>query len=181
MQLRPHSPSALLFFNRFYFSTICDLPNITLVSKRRRQFDQGERQKKISQTDNIFNISLSACTKYLFTDRKRSLGQGDVFTPVCHSVHGEGWLPNMHHWSHDWGVCIQGALHLGGGGQIPHILLECVLVYVTGSRLFSYQKNMWLRTMCCLQIIWWENRKSQRRSWSAAILREEDVVQAGCD
>ena len=26
----------------------------------------------------------------IFTDRKRSLGQGNVFTPVCHSVHGGG-------------------------------------------------------------------------------------------
>ena len=52
---------------------------------------------------------------------------------------------------------------------------------VTGSRLLSYQKNTWLRTMCCLQIIWQENRKSQWRSWSDAIPCGEDVVQAGCD
>ena len=26
----------------------------------------------------------------LFTTRKRSLGQGNIFTPVCHSVHGGG-------------------------------------------------------------------------------------------
>ena len=26
--------------------------------------------------------------KQFFTTRKRSLGQGNVFTPVCHSVHG---------------------------------------------------------------------------------------------
>ena len=55
------------------------------------------------------------------------LGQGDVFTGVCLSTSGvgEGWLPSMHHRSHDWeglpprwdlppegsaskGVCIQG-------------------------------------------------------------------------
>ena len=54
-------------------------------------------------------------------------------------------------------------------------------IIVTGSRLLLYQKNTWLRTMCYLQIIWWENRKSQWRSWSAAIPRGEDVVQAGCD
>ena len=52
---------------------------------------------------------------------------------------------------------------------------------VTGSRLLSYRKNTWLRTMCCLQIIWRENMKSQRRSWSAAIPCGEDMVQAGCD
>ena len=54
-------------------------------------------------------------------------------------------------------------------------------INVIGLRLLSYRKNMWLRTMCCLQIIWQENRKSQWRSWSAAILHGEDVVQAGCD
>ena len=31
----------------------------------------------------------------IFNARKRSLGQGNVFTPVCHSVHrGEGGLSN---------------------------------------------------------------------------------------
>ena len=50
-----------------------------------------------------------------------------------------------------------------------------------GLRLLSYWKNMWLRMMCCLQIIWRENRKSQQRLWSATILHGEDVVQAGCD
>ena len=48
---------------------------------------------------------------------------------------------------------------------------------VMGLRLLSYRKNTWLRMMCCLQIIWWENR----RLWSAAIPRGEDMVQAGCD
>ena len=54
-------------------------------------------------------------------------------------------------------------------------------IIVTGSRLLLYQKNTWLRTMYCLQIIWWKNRKSQWRSWSAAIPHGEDVVQAACD
>ena len=53
--------------------------------------------------------------------------------------------------------------------------------YVKGLRLLLYRKNTWLRTMCCLQIIWRENRKSQQRSWSAVIPRGEDMVQAGCD
>ena len=51
---------------------------------------------------------------YIFTAHKRSLGQGNVFTPVCHSVHGGGFL-----------ACITGhmtgGLHLGnlppGGGS----------------------------------------------------------------
>ena len=54
-------------------------------------------------------------------------------------------------------------------------------VHVMGSRLLLYRKNMWLRMMCCLQIIWQENRKFQQRSWSTTILHREDMVQAGCD
>ena len=72
----------------------------------------------------------------VFTTRKRSLGQGNVFTRVCHSVHdggGRGWLSSMHHRSHDqhpggWltsmhhrshdrgGICIRGeGVYLHGG------------------------------------------------------------------
>ena len=64
----------------------------------------------------------------IVTARKRSLGQGNVFTGLCHSFcpwgGGGGWLPSIHHRSHD-----QGGLHLGGlppwgiciqeGGLIP--------------------------------------------------------------
>ena len=40
----------------------------------------------------------------IFTAHERSLGQGNVFTPVYHSVHGGGgWLPSMYHRSHDQG------------------------------------------------------------------------------
>ena len=52
---------------------------------------------------------------------------------------------------------------------------------VTGSRLLSYQKNMWLRMIYCLEIIRQENRKLQWRSWSVTIPHREDRVQAGCD
>ena len=49
---------------------------------------------------------------------KRSLGQGNVFTPVCHSVHTGGWLPSMHQGSAmggegesaSEGVCIGGSV-----------------------------------------------------------------------
>ena len=52
----------------------------------------------------------------LVIGRKRSLGQGNVFTHVCHSVHGRGdWLPSMHHRSHDHlGVHLEGGLPTGG-------------------------------------------------------------------
>ena len=42
------------------------------------------------QNDNCSNNRLVV----IFTARKRSLGQGNVFTPVCHSVQGGGVLPN---------------------------------------------------------------------------------------
>ena len=38
----------------------------------------------------------SAVADHIFTARKRSLGQGNVFTPVCHSVHGEGGEGSAH-------------------------------------------------------------------------------------
>ena len=47
----------------------------------------------------------------IITASKRSLGQGNVFTPVCHYVQ-VGWLPGMHHRSHDRG----GSSTTGGGG-----------------------------------------------------------------
>ena len=86
----------------------------------------------------------------LITARKRSLGQGNVFTPVCHSVHGgggrRGLCPNMHHRSHDsgGGVCVQEQGSLSrrvsvkenpqdrdlpdGNERAVSILLECILV-----------------------------------------------------
>ena len=88
----------------------------------------------------INDVSLSQIKRNVITAHKRSLGQGNVFTPVCHSVHGgrRGWLPSMHHRSHDqhpggvlpteeWsvykgGFCLRGGLPTsrgGGVGQIP--------------------------------------------------------------
>ena len=42
----------------------------------------------------------------LITARKRSLGQGNIFTPVCHSVHrgGHAWLQGGHAWLQEGGV-----------------------------------------------------------------------------
>ena len=40
------------------------------------------------------NVALSQKASRIFIARKRSLGQGNIFTPVCHSVDGGGhaWL-----------------------------------------------------------------------------------------
>ena len=64
---------------------------------------------------------------YFITAHKRSLGQGSVFTPVCHSVRGGGGSASRGDWglppvggesaSREVGVCIQGEgdLHPRGG------------------------------------------------------------------
>ena len=42
--------------------------------------------------------SISVSILIIIAARKRSLGQGNVSTPVCHSVYrGRGWLLSMHH------------------------------------------------------------------------------------
>ena len=69
----------------------------------------------------------------IITARKRSLEQGNVFTPVCHSVHkGGGWLPSMHYRSHDQGVCIQGV------GQTPPPCMGYCRIRSTSGRYASY-------------------------------------------
>ena len=90
------------------------------------------------------------------TARKRSLGQSNVFTPVCHSGH--------------WAVCLgwgrgrpregglaPGGLHPGGLGRPPphrilqdtvnewavRILLECILVWIADINcVFTETKNV---------------------------------------
>ena len=86
----------------------------------------------------------------IFTARKRSLGQGYIFTPVCHSVHRGGgmcgcsrggcaWLlPGGMHgclWGHAWllwGVCM---VALGGmhgfiqGGMCGFIRGACMVLF----------------------------------------------------
>ena len=42
--------------------------------------------------ENCFIIHRLSSGKYIFTARKRSLGQGNIFAPVCHSVHRGEYL-----------------------------------------------------------------------------------------
>ena len=50
---------------------------------------------------NLSKFTVTFLGSYrIFTARKQSLGQGNIFTSVCHSVHG--------------GVCTRGACMLGG-------------------------------------------------------------------
>ena len=80
----------------------------------------------------------------IFTACKRSLGQGNVFTPMYHSIYRGGLHPG-------WGLHLGwGALHPGGGWVDPpigyygdavneraaRIILECILVK---QEFFHYQ------------------------------------------
>ena len=83
---------------------------------------------------------------YIFvTARKRSLGQGNIFTPVCHSVHG-GLLRGG-----AWSRGVPGPMGVPGPRGMPapggvpggdpqtataaavRILLECILVFIVNS------------------------------------------------
>ena len=96
----------------------------------------------------IFTFFLQCYTCFI-TARKRSLGQGNVFTPLCHSVHRGDLCPSIHHRSHDQGgLCPGGSLPRGSlsrrgqslsrgvsSRETPpsnewavRILLECILV-----------------------------------------------------
>ena len=88
---------------------------------------------------NILYGDIEGQRQVIFTAHKRSLGQGNVFTPAYHSVHGGGGLPpggsasgGLPRW-----VCLQGGSASGGGAdplelgnRVVRILLECFLVNV---------------------------------------------------
>ena len=61
---------------------------------------------------NVCNCRIINSDKLLPPATK--LWQGNVFTPVCHSVHGGCLCPSMHHRSHDRGVSVKGGLCPGG-------------------------------------------------------------------
>ena len=74
----------------------------------------------------------------LYTARKRSLGQDNIFTPVCHSVPG-GSGPGGGVWSR----------RVWSGGSAAGILLECILVVhlFEHSRSFRAQRTglVWIK------------------------------------
>ena len=100
----------------------------------------------------------------IFTARKRSLGQRNVFTPVCDSVHGGGGFLSQHASQVTWpggevslsrGVSVHGDLCPGSLSGRPLysnvravcILLECILVSYFET---SYQQKR--KKMLLLQI-----------------------------
>ena len=82
------------------------------------------------------------CTETIFTTRKRSLGQGNVFIPVCDSVHRRGVCLIACWDTPSWADTPLGKHSLGRhtpwtdtsplldtvNKQAVHILLECTLV-----------------------------------------------------
>ena len=90
------------------------------------------------------------CFVRMFTARKRSLGQGNVFTPVCHSVHIEGGLlPSMHHRSHDLGCASRGVR------QTPPRYMGYYVILSTSGRYASYW-NTFLHIVlsyCLIQLL----------------------------
>ena len=58
------------------------------------------------QSLSLYLVNSLILTKNMYVDqsfliitaRKRSLGQGNVFTPVCHSVHRDEGIPTFPHW-----------------------------------------------------------------------------------
>ena len=71
-------------------------------------------------TSHLVNFSLS-----IITAGKRSLGQGNMFTSVCHSVHRGGWGVRAP-W-HPPLTCTP--LRRMVNDRAVRILLECILVY----------------------------------------------------
>ena len=75
----------------------------------------------------------------IFTARNRSLGQGNVFTPVCHSVHkGGGLCPSMRHRSRD-------RRSLSGGLSVQGVSVQGVSVQGSMSRGVSLSRGVSVR------------------------------------
>ena len=69
-----------------------------------------------------------ALGSHLVTARKRSLGQGNIFTPVCHSVHRGGMRGFIR------GVCM---VFLGGG--VSGFIWEGMRGFIWGGRVWFFR------------------------------------------
>ena len=80
--------------------TVRSVPPLQHIPWRVVISDRNYTQRDIFETSRLLRfIKIKICliflhTHLVITARKWSLGQGNVFTPVCHSVHrGQGGLP----------------------------------------------------------------------------------------
>ena len=97
-------------------------------------------------------------TEFTFiTASKRSLGQRNLFTSMCHSVHSGGGVGGLL----PGGICIQGwggSASRGGVGQwAVRILLERILV---------------LKYTCTIRLNFWKSHKMFLIAWSGIWLWE---------
>ena len=78
-------------------------------------------------------LYLDLCILYLFTNRIRSTGKGNVFTGVCHSVHNWGW-GGVDVWSEVWVSGQEGPPIFTGG--VSHFSQWGLSFFTGGSRIF---------------------------------------------
>ena len=108
------------------------------------------RKKIVQGRGRVLRSATTLDYNQLFATHKRSLGQDNIFTPVCHSVHGVGGggVPTPRGclvWR-----CLLGGVPAPGGclvetpGQLllreVHILLECILVVTKFTKYHSEQE-----------------------------------------
>ena len=84
-------------------------------------------------------------TCYLITARKRSLGQGNIFTPVCHSVHRGACVVAL------GGACVV-ALGSGGCMVAPR---GCVWLLPGGACMVALEGHVWLLPGGCMVALGW--------------------------
>ena len=106
-------------------------------------YHQSDGQFVNVLTHNRTCVNEIVCTAFIITTRKRSLGQGNIFTSVCHSVHrGKGVYPTPTWMQTPWvgqtprdqtpGLSrppsVMGRPPDTANKQAVRILLECILV-----------------------------------------------------
>ena len=128
------------------------------------------------------------------TAHKRSLGQGNDFTPVCHSVHG-GVYPSMQWGRHPhWADTPPGRHPLDSTpssdtvGMVNklavRILLECILVSFKFNLSFEKFKSVWLARVITgnslvnpsPHLIGRRHFYRPQRSWGKVILSQASVI-----
>ena len=126
-------------------------------------------------------ISMELQKSILITARKRSLGQGNIFTSVCHSVYGV-WGGGMHGGGHAWqggGCAWQGGMHGGGVHGRGHVWQGAYMAggaCVAGEGEHACQGGMHWRSMhmhgmgACM---------AGRHAWQGACMAGETAIAAG--
>ena len=87
----------------------------------------------------------------LITARKRSLGQGNIFTPVCHSVHRGGGVCGC-----SGGGCVRGCLGgvhgCSGGGGVRGIRRHTEIRSMSGRYASYWNAFLWIKVCKIISI-----------------------------